>query len=158
MNTQSEIRQKLRHSLDMTFVRIKVTIYICLLILGAILGLLHPSYRDMPFVLPICVVIFALCGLVFLVPALLIWFHIYREPAGYRFYKTTLRQPHGGFPRGFMYFTVLLEEPDGAKFVVNTNTIFQSYGTSFGLGVEDYVNQEVTIAYNEDTEAVVVIG
>lgn len=147
-----EIRQKLKDSVDMAYVRLNVTIYVIFLFIGLLMGLSRPE------LIPSTIGIFALCGLIMLIPSLRILFRIYREPAGYRLYKATLSQPHGGFPRGYMYFTIVLEEPDGTKFLVNTNTIFQSYGTSFGPSMEDYVNQTVTVAYNEDTAAVVVIG
>lgn len=153
-----KIRQKLKASVDMVHVRIQLVIYICLLVFGAVLGLLHPDHRYVPSILPTAIGITGLCGLVFLIPSLGIWFRIYREVAGYRLYKATLSQPHGGFPRGYMYFTIVLEDPDGSRFPVNTNTIFQSYGTSFGPSIENYVNKTVTIAYNEDTGTAVVIG
>jgi len=157
MDTQ-EIRQKLKSSVDMVHVRIHLTIYVCLLLFGAVLGRFHPNYRYTFSTFPIAIVTTGLCGLVVLIPALKILLSIFREPASYRFYRATLSQPHGGFPRGWMYFTVVLEDPDGHRFLVNTNTIFQSYGTSMGPSIEDYVNQAVTIAYNEETGSVVVIG
>lgn len=147
-----EIRQKLKASVDMSYVRLNLILYGLFLLLGVLMGLGRPE------IISTAVGIFAVCGLIILVPSLRICFRIYRELAGYRLYKATLSQPHSGFPRGYMYFTVVLEETDGSKFIVNTNTIFQSYGTAFGPSMEDYVNQTVTIAYNEDTEAVVVIG
>lgn len=41
--------------------------------------------------------------------------------------------------------------------MVDTNAIFRSYSL-LGPSLEDYVNKEVTIAYNRFTERVVVIG
>lgn len=153
-----EIKQKLKDSLDMVYVRLWCIVYIGLLLVGLALCLLHPTLRQMPGILLGTVGVATLPGLVYLIPALKIWFSIYREIPAYRLYKATLAQPHGGFPRGFMYFTVVLEDPDGGKFLANTNTIFQSYGTAFGPSMEDYVNQTVTIAYNEDTGTAVVLG
>lgn len=149
---QKEIRQKLKHSLDMAFVRLNLVIYAFFLLIGLLMGLGRPE------IMLTAMGIFALCGLIMLIPSLRILFRIYRDADGYRLYKATLSQPHGGFPRGYMYFTIVLEEPDGSRFIVNTNTIFQSYGTSFGPSMENYVNQTVTVAYNETTGAVVVIG
>lgn len=153
-----EIRQKLKCSVDMAYVRLNITIYCCFLLLGLLIVFLHPNLHFTPTDLLICVGTMAFSGLIFLIPALVILFRIYKDITGYRLYKATLSQPHGGFPRGFMYFTVVLEDPDGSRFIVNTNTIFQSYGTSFGPSMENYVNQTVTVAYNEDTGEVVVIG
>ncbi len=146
-----EIKQKLRSSLDMAHVKITMLAYFFGLLFAAGIGALRGGTY-----LVVVVLTYLLVGMIMWLPALNILFRIYREPAGYRLYKATLSQPHAGFPRAYMYFTVVLEDPDGGKFLVNTNTIFQSYG-HIGPTMEDYVNQTVTIAYNEDTGAVVVV-
>ena len=56
-----------------------------------------------------------------------------------------------------MYFTVVLEEPDGSKLIENTHAIFACHGIMEPL-VSDYVNSEVTVALNKRTGMVVVIG
>ena len=147
-----EIRQKLKASVDMAYVRVNITIYIIFLLIGLLMGLGRPE------LIPGSIGVFALCGLIMLIPSLRILFRIYRDVSGYQLYKATLSQPHSGFPSGYMYFTIVLEKPDGCRLIVNTNTVFQSYGTAFGPSMEDYVNQTVTVAYNENTGAVVVIG
>lgn len=153
-----DMRKKLWHSVDMAHVRLHIIIYIGFLLLGFAIGHLYRLNQHDPTFLPRAMIIFALSGLVFLIPALIICFRIYRDTSGYRLFMATLSQPHGGYPRGFMYFTIVLEEADGSKFIVNTNTVFQSYGTSFGPSMENYVNQTVTVAYNDNTGAVVVMG
>ena len=82
---------------------------------------------------------------------------IFRKPEGYTFYKTTLSQFHQKFPLKAMYFTVVLEEPDGRKRIENTHAIFACHGVVEPL-VESYVNETVTVGLNEDTGMVVVIG
>ena len=131
---QKEVRQKLKHSVDMALVRLNLVIYAFFLLTGLLMGLGRPE------IMLSAMGIFALCGLIMLIPSLRILFRIYRDADGYRLYNANLSQPHGGFPRGYMYFTIVLEEPDGSRFIVNTNTIFQSYGTSFGPSMENYVN------------------
>lgn len=64
----------------------------------------------------------------------------------------------GGRFRDSIKFRVLLEDADGHKFVADTHSIFSTHKDFSGLGFEDYVNQKVTIAYNEETGNVVVIG
>ncbi|MBQ8237808.1 MAG: hypothetical protein IJZ39_06670 [Oscillospiraceae bacterium] len=84
-------------------------------------------------------------------------YRIFRKPEAYIFCRTTPSQPHAGALRSTMYFTVLLEDPDdGSKFFVDTHSIFYSHGIVQPL-MEDYINNPLTIAYNRETEMVVVI-
>jgi hypothetical protein len=53
---------------------------------------------------------------------------------------------------------VVLEDMDGNKFTAYTHSIFHTHRSSAGLALEDYVNQEVTVGYNDETGEVVVIG
>lgn len=82
---------------------------------------------------------------------------ILRKPEGYTFYKTTLGSFHQKFPLKMMYFTVVLEEPDGSKRIEDTHAIFACHGIVEPL-VESYVNSTVTIGLNRETGMVVVIG
>ena len=83
---------------------------------------------------------------------------MFRKPEGYIFCRGKLSQPHGGPLRDTIYYTVVLEDPeDGGKFFVDTHAIFNTHG-SFLPSLDDYTNATVTIAYNRETEMVVVIG
>jgi len=108
--------------------------------------------------LPVIITVFSA---IFILPALGfgLWetVRIFRRAECYRLYRAKLASPHGGqWVRDSMYFTVLLEDEEG-KFVVNTRAIFSASRWT-PLRLEDYLNKTVTIAYNEETEAVVVIG
>lgn len=81
---------------------------------------------------------------------------IFRSPEYYKFYKAKLSQPKGGAFRDTIRFTVLLEDAED-RFVVDTHSIFRTRSFAGPLLV-DYVNQIVTIAYNDLTEEVVIIG
>lgn len=146
-----EIKEKLKCSLEIAHIRSAVTIntiiviaYIALLILswgGWVLALITGALVIVPF----------WC-----------WYgwrswKIFREPGSYVFCKTTLSQPHSSTWNHAMHFTVVLETEERGKFVANTAAIFQTHGW-LGPIMEDYVNRDVTIAYNEETEQVVVIG
>ena len=85
-------------------------------------------------------------------------FRIFQAAESYIFCKTTLSNPMGGRFRDSIKFRVVLEDADGYKFVADTHSIFQTHVGFGGLGFEDYVNQNVTVAYNEETGNVVVIG
>ena len=83
---------------------------------------------------------------------------IFRKPEGYFFCRTTLRTLHSGPLRDTMFYTVLLEDPaDGGKFFADTHAIFYTRGI-MSPTIEEYTNSTVTVAYNRETEMVVVIG
>ena len=81
---------------------------------------------------------------------------IFRKAESYRFYEAKLTQPHGTYFRS-MYFTVLLQDEDGT-IITRTHSIFGTGKHQRGPLMEDYLNKTVTVAYNEFTEEVVVIG
>lgn len=80
-----------------------------------------------------------------------------RRTDAYTFHRVTLSCPHQNFWLRTMYFTVVIEDPEGGRFTADTNAIFLTHGVMSPL-LEDYVNQTVTVAYNEETENIVVIG
>ena len=83
---------------------------------------------------------------------------IFRKPESYIFCKTKLSNPKGGTIRDTIKFRVIIEDADGRKFVADTHSIFDTHDGLGGMGFENYVNQTVTVAYNEETDVVVVIG
>lgn len=82
---------------------------------------------------------------------------IFRKADQYYFCKAKLSQPHHSYFAKAYYFTVLIEDPEGRKFPADTHAIFATRGI-IGPVMEDYLNSTVTIAYNEETDMVVVIG
>lgn len=152
MTEQTEIRQKLWQSLEMRCVRRDIILYTVSMLAGS---LLTSVISRVP--LSGALAIFA----VFFLPFIIFWLRracqIFRSPECYRFFRCKLSQPHQNHFVETMYFTVVLEYPDGSKLIENTHAIFPCHGY-IGPLVEDYVNQTVTIAYNEETEMVVVIG
>ena len=155
---QLSIRKQLWGSLDLYCVR-RDLVLVLVVVPGVLLptgcvstGLRDPDYWRMVAIVTVITV------LPFVIYSLWVTIRVYRCPESYIFCKARLTKPHGSkWSRGAMYFTVVLEHPEGGKFVVNTRQIFQSNGW-FGPLLEDYLNKTVTIAYNEETEAVVVIG
>ena len=83
---------------------------------------------------------------------------IFRHVESYHFCKATLCNPKGGRIRDTIRFLVVLRDADGFPFTAYTHSIFHTHRSSFGLALEDYVNQEVTVGYNKETGQVVVIG
>ena len=157
MKDSKQIRQELWRSLDMVWVRLNV------IIIGALYAILAAwfgwiGYRSsdwdtfrmmMVFLSPV------------LVPFLgfFAWrtYRIFRAPESYTFCRCCLSNPKGGSVRDSIKFTVVIEDADGYKFPADTHAIFQTRRGA-GLALEDYVNKTVTVAYNEETGSVVVIG
>jgi len=81
---------------------------------------------------------------------------IYQSIERYIFCEAVLDQPHGGFGRDCMYFTVTLRDRSGREFKADTNGIFYTRGIMNPL-LEDCINKKALIAYNEETERVVVV-
>ena len=83
--------------------------------------------------------------------------NIFRRLEDYFFCRSILRQPHGGLIRNTIYFTAMVEDPEGGrKYGVDTHAIFFSRGIFQPL-METYANATVTLAVNRETGMVVVI-
>ena len=158
MKDVREIRQALWQSLDMVFV--KMLLFWAMIANGIIFAVLFftsmgmdPSERW-----SVILTMMAVCLLPFLILCLWRTVQTFRKAESYGFCTAKLSNPMGGRFRDSIKFRVVLEDADGCKFVADTHSIFSTHKGFMGLGFEDYVNQKVTIAYNEETENVVVIG
>ena len=153
---RAEIMEKLHDSLDMRCIRRRALLGwpgLALAVL-AVAGLRGGAVGDeWPVVVAVCLVF----GLGFLVWWLYRRWKICRCPEGYTFHQVVLDQPHWGDRRDGVYFTVTVEKSDGSTVAVDTRDIFVN-NTVFGPRPEDYINKTITIAYNEKTKMVVVIG
>lgn len=158
MTDVKEIRRKLWDSLDMVCVKRWLFIAVVCLILGLVIGNLSvPRYMGTGYRVTAILIV---TGITFFpILAFCLWrtFRIFQHPQSYFFCKTVLSAPKGGNLRDTIRFTVVLEDPDGGKFVATTHSIFDTHGSSV-LAFENYVNRTVTVAYNEETDMVVVIG
>lgn len=155
---KKEIREKLKNSLDMVNVSFWLIVAGLVALIEGILVLIMPhSPHD-----PSKWLIFGVMAAVSTVPILSFcaWrtVAIFRCPESYHFCRAKLSNPRGGRIRDTIRFLVLLEDADGGKFTAYTHSIFHTHRGSAGLALEDYVNQEVTVGYNEETGSVVVIG
>ena len=150
MNNQAATRHRLWHSLEMRCIRRDLIMLLAAMALFMLMTW-NDGFRGVAMAM----------DCIFFGPIVLfyIWrsMQIFRKPEGYTFYKTTLSQFHQKFPLKSMYFTVVLEEPDGSKRVENTHAIFACHGIVEPL-LESYVNSTVTIGLNQETGMVLVIG
>ncbi len=150
----SDIRSRLWNSLEMAHVRLQLIlwlgVYAAMLLIA---GLGQNSER----VFPTVAVVASLSFLPFAIFWLVRMWQIFRSPEEYVFCPTELGQPHHA-PLGhgmFSFMGVIDTEEDG-RFAVETHAIFQSAGTH--LLMEDYLGKTVTLAWNRETDMVVVIG
>ncbi len=154
-----EIKEQLKNSLDMVSVRMYLFIAGMVALLEGVMVLFLIS--GPPFG-PSRWGAYGLMLLISVVPILIfcLWrtISIFRCPGSYHFCKAKLCNPKGGRIRDTIRFLVVLEDMDGNKFTAYTHSIFHTHRSSAGLALEDYVNQEVTVGYNEETGQVVVIG
>lgn len=153
---QKEIRRELWHSREMEYIR---RMFLINLLSGAAMaGWMWLIGEDLP---PqerklILVIVLAIA----MIPVML--FCVYRTVGIFRkaesciFRKVLLDRPVGGMLRDTIYFKVRIKRSDGKEIGAKTHAIFQTRG--YGLQMEDYVNKTVTVAYNEETEILTVIG
>ena len=158
MKDIQEIRRDLWHSLDMAAVKLLLFwAMVGNVILFAVLFFTSMG-MDTSERWSVILTMMAVCLLPFLILCLWRTVQTFRKAESYIFCTATLSNPMGGRFRDSIKFRVVLEDADGYKFVADTHSIFSTHKDLTGLGFEDYVNQEVTIAYNEETGNVVVIG
>lgn len=158
MRSKKEICRDLWHSLDMAYVKVFLfwtTVSAAIMFLVMFFSSKGMNPQERWGVIGTMLAIIVLPILSFCV-----WrtCRIFHHPESYFFCKTLLSSPKGGSVRDSIRFTVVLEDPDGGKFVATTHSIFSTHKDLTGLGFEDYVNQTVTVAYNEETDVLVVIG
>lgn len=158
MKDIKEIRQMLWGSLDMAYVKMWLFVAaVCAPITWLFLWLGTRGYRTTEQAVMIWVTIAIVIGPIVVFCAIRSC-NIFRHPESYHFCKTKLCNPKGGSLRDTIKFTVVAEDADGDKFIADTHSIFTTHPGMFGLGFEDYVNRTVTIAYNEETGQVIIIG
>lgn len=155
MEDEKIIRERLWNSLDMHWVKVNT---VMILVVFGIIGLIYSLRIPEPGLR------WQLVGIMFLLvvaPWLVFYLwrtvSIFRRAEEYIFCKCCLSQPRGGSLKHSIRFTVVLTDSDGSKFAANTHSIFSTRSIC-GLGLEDYVNKTVTVAYNPSTGSVVVIG
>lgn len=154
---REEILNKLKTSVEVAAIKKWIIAYLLLLPLCCLAHYL--TLRNVPMVIP-AMVFYPVVGLFALIPLLAVqllrlW-RIFRRVESYGFYRVQMTELHGKWKNHGYYFTVELEVPGGIR-RVKTRPIFQTWGPINPL-IGDYVNLRATIAYNEETGCVVVIG
>ena len=148
---EKEIREKLKCSLEIAHLR--SALIVASVLVAAYVGIMTLFWGNITFTV-------VLCGAV-LLPLWVAYgwryYRVFRKISRYTFHKALLSQPHiSPFVHAF-HFTVVLEGTEKGTVVTKTSSIFLARGW-LGPFLEDYVNKEVTLAYNEETGQVVVIG
>ena len=154
MTDKKDIRRQLWDSLDMISVKLWFFTGIVLALFVALLPILKPIAGQQWLIL---ILMESLYVSPFFIFCLLRTCQIFQKAESYCFCKAKLSQPIAGRIRNTVRFTVVIEDAEGNRFAVNTHSVFSVRG-SFLPSLEDYINKTVTIAYNPETEMVVVIG
>ena len=147
----SEIKEKLKCSLEIAHIR--SALVVASVLVAAYVGVMTLFWGDIAFTV-------ILCG-VLLLPMWVAYnwryYRVFRKIHRYTFHRAVLAQPHTSrFVHAF-HFTVVLENTEKGTISTKTSSIFLARGW-LGPFMKDYVNREVTLAYNEETGQVVVIG
>ena len=146
-----EIKEKLKCSLEIAHIR--SALVVASVLVAAYVGIMTLFWGSIAFTVILCGVILFPIWLAYS------WryFRVFRKINRYTFHKALLAQPHTSrFVHAF-HFTVVLENTEKGTVTTKTSSIFLARGW-LGPFLEDYVNREVTLAYNEETGQVVVIG
>ena len=152
MDDIKKIRQQLWVSMDMAYVRRH---FIVLVVVGGLAGMMGGvKYSDLPWVMPLALAIVEGPILAFL--AYRTW-KIFRRAEHYIIQEAVLDCPFGGWGRNTIRFTVTVNNSQGRSHRVDTHGIFFTRSV-IGPNIEDYVNRKVRVAYNEETETLVVIA
>lgn len=147
----SEIKEKLKCSLEIAHIR--SALVVASVLVAAYVGIMTLFWGSIAFTVILCGVI------LFPMWVAYNWryYRVFRKISRYTFHKALLAQPHTSrFVHAF-HFTVVLENTEKGTVTTKTSSIFLARGW-LGPFLEDYVNREVTLAYNEETGQVVVIG
>ena len=151
----AEFRMWLWNSVDAEYYRRILGAGIAILCyFGALCGVLFWFAKDVA-------VFMAIAGCTAILP-LLAWrlwqlLRIFRKVAYYRFYKTTLSGPR--CPKGnnrVFFFPVTIRDSEMGIIQRRTATIYYAR-KRFGPMLKDYLDRTVTVAWNRETDMIVVI-
>ena len=151
---EKQIQAQLRHSLEFRALWNYFLVTAVILTLFSLFAVLKNSGEGRG----IAAAIYGLLIAPYLIFCIIRTVNMFRRPEDYFLCRTVLRQPHGGLIRDTIYFTAMVEDPEGGrKYGVDTHAIFFTRGICQPL-MEDYANATVTLAVNRETGMVVVIG
>lgn len=157
MTDKTAIRQRLCHCLDMGCAR-RAGKFALMVFAGiALFFLLKLDMLE----LPVRIGLSLLLPLLMVLPELIYcgWLacRVLRKPEGYILGRVKLDQPLGGRLRGTVRFRVILDAGNGRQIQAVTHSIFWTRSL-FDPEIESYVNREVDVAYNDETDVLVVLG
>lgn len=148
--------ETLKNSVEIRHARKYALIYAVMTLFCGLMVWIPVSLKEDPGPYSALVVLMVLATCPFSLFYLLRILDIYRQIDKFIFREGLFNQPRGGMLRDTIYFTVEIQDQNGKSITVDTNGIFSSRGTMEPT-MEGYVNQTVLLAYNPETERVVVI-
>ena len=162
MKTWQEVKEsanyrRLKESLEMQEAKRNAILLAVVCLFCALMVAASTALADDPAVAAMTITFMLMVLLPFPIFYIYRIFKIYSHIDDYTFTEVVLDKPHGGWGRDTMYFSVTVKDRRGASIPVDTHAIFCTRG-AFSPLLEDYINKKVTVAYNNTTEYVVVIG
>lgn len=152
----NQIKERLKASLEVTCKRNNLILHAVGLPIAAAVASLGGRGRGSVALWPFVIAVVLLVVIPIVILDLWQIFRIFRKPEAYVFSRFKLTTPHPGNFQYSAYYTVLVDNGEGRMIPVDTHAIFS---TRHGHpSIEEYTNKTVTIAYNRETEMVVVIG
>ena len=156
--TQAQLKQRLRKSAE-----VQHYIYYTFLLVISVLLLFFPMFLRLNAegaaelfweIVPVSLAVSFGPVVVFNCYRLATLFH---KQEHYSYYQVKLTRLDSSRWLGASRFTVVLEEKDGSKRIVNTHYIFTPKGLT-NPSLDDYVGTSAVVGYNEETGQVVFLG
>ena len=125
---------------------------------GVISGLQHGDFALSFEVTGIVMLVFALMFLPFVLFTLYKYRALFQNLNDYEIYEVRLDHPGTSYwYRGAIYYTVTIETKAGYKVSADTKPLW-SGGAFASFRLDEYNNKKIRIAYNEQTDEMMVLG
>ena len=125
---------------------------------GVISGLHHGDFALSFEITGIVMLVFALMFLPFVLFALYKYRALFKNLNDYEIYEVRLDHPGTSYwYRGAIYYTVTIETKAGYRVSMDTKPLW-SGGAFASFRLDEYNNKKIKIAYNEQTDKMMVLG
>lgn len=125
---------------------------------GVISGLQHGDFALSFEITGIVMLVFALMFLPFVLFALYKYRALFKNLNDYEIYEVRLDHPGTSYwYRGAIYYTVTIETKAGYRVSMDTKPLW-SGGAFASFRLDEYNNKKIKIAYNEQTDKMMVLG
>ena len=125
---------------------------------GLVSGFEHGNFGLSFEITGILIMVFSLMFLPFALFALYKYLALFKNLDDYEIYDVRLDRPGTSYwYRGAIYYTVTIDTKAGYKVSVDTKPLW-SGGAFASFHLDDYNNKQIKVAYNEQTDEMMVLG